>query len=181
MPSSDPHPLAERELAWLLHSAIAWALTGALILVAGRPLWDAVGVVLLALGLGLIAWVLQRRRHQSPRQLANWIFQYRSAKPQGLPPREGGRHARVRGGPASGAANPRDRPAFQVARRGDDPAQANASLPQRIARLENPGRAPATLQREGLNLQQHTLRLLTSLVRRLPRSSRKRTGPAGSL
>lgn len=181
MPSSDPHPLAERELAWLLHSGVAWALTGALILVAGRPLGDAVGVVLLALGLGLIGWVLQRRRHQPPRQLANWIFQHRSAKPQGPSRRQGGRHAPVRVRPASGVATPRDRPAFRVARRGDDPAQAAASLPQRIARLKNPGRAPATLQRMGFNLQQHTLRLLTSLVRRLPRSSRKRTGPTGSL
>jgi hypothetical protein len=181
MPSSDPHPLAERELAWLLHSAVAWALTGALILVADRPLWDAVGVVLLALGLGLIGWVLQRRRHQSPRQLANWIFRYLSAKPQGPPRREGGRHERVRVRPASGAATPRDRPAFGVARRGDDPAQADASLPQRIALVEDAGRAPATLQREGINLQQHTLRLLTSLVRRLPRSSRKRAGGASSL
>jgi hypothetical protein len=101
MPSSDPHPMAERELAWLLHSGVAWALTGALILVAGKPLGDAVGVVLLVLGLGLIGWVLQRR-HQPPRQLANWIFQHRSAKPQGPPRRQGGRHERVRVRPASG-------------------------------------------------------------------------------
>ena len=50
MPRSDPHPPAEPELAWLLHSALVWALTGALLTMARRPLWSAVGVVLTVLG-----------------------------------------------------------------------------------------------------------------------------------
>jgi hypothetical protein len=109
MPSSDPQPLAERELAWWLHSAIAWTVTGALMLVARRPLWDAVGVVLMALGLGLIGWVVQRRRHQPPRQLANWILRYRSASSGSeVPPRRGGgRHARAPARPRLRAAHPK--------------------------------------------------------------------------
>lgn len=107
MPSSDPQPLAERELAWLLHSAVAWTLTGALMLVARRPLWDAVGVVLMALGTGLMGWVVQRRRQQPPRQLANWVSRYRNAKLQGPPRREGGRHERVPSRPRLRAVHPK--------------------------------------------------------------------------
>jgi hypothetical protein len=114
MPSSDPQPLAERELAWLLHSGVVWAITGALMTAVGRPLGGAVGVVLMALGLGLICWVVQRRRHQPPRQLANWIFPHRSARSGSEVPRcrEAGRHQRIPARPRLRAAHPKgtDRP-----------------------------------------------------------------------
>jgi hypothetical protein len=94
MPSSDPHPPAEPELAWLLHSALVWALTGALLTMARRPLWSAVGVVLTALGLGMTGWVV-RRRQQPPRQQPNGIVPHRSRPGHGSPRRQGGRHERV--------------------------------------------------------------------------------------
>ena len=95
MRSSDPHPPAEPELAWLLHSALVWTLTGALLTMARRPLWSAVGVVLTVLGLGMTGWVV-RRRQQPPRQQPNGIVPHRSSRPgQGPPRRQGGRHERV--------------------------------------------------------------------------------------
>ena len=95
MPSSDTHPPAEPELAWLLHSALVWALTGALLTMARRPLWSAVGVVLTVLGLGMTGWVV-RRRQQPPRQKPNGIVPRRSSRPgHGSPRRQGGRHVRV--------------------------------------------------------------------------------------
>jgi hypothetical protein len=109
MASSDPQPSAERELAWLLHSGVAWTITGALMAAAHRPLGDAVGVVLMALGLGLIGWLVQRRRHQPPRQLANWILPHRSARSgSGVPRRrEAGRHERIPARPRLRAAHPK--------------------------------------------------------------------------
>ena len=95
MPSSDPHPPAEPELAWLLHSALVWALTGALLTMARRPLWSAVGVVLTVLGLGMTGWVV-RRRQQPSRQKPNGISRIAAAgQVRGLPRRQGGRHERV--------------------------------------------------------------------------------------
>jgi hypothetical protein len=86
MPSSDPHLPAEPELAWLLHSALVWTLTGALLTMARRPLWSAVGVVLTVLGLGMTGWVV-RRRQQPPRQQPNGIVPHRSSRPgHGVPP-----------------------------------------------------------------------------------------------
>jgi DivIVA domain-containing protein len=54
--------------------------------------------------------------------------------------------------PAFGRPIPRDLPAFQVVRRGYDPAQVDAFLPQFIARLEDAGRASALLQCEVIDL-----------------------------
>ncbi len=51
---SDPQPPDQRDTAWLLQSAIARALTGAVMTVAHRPLWHAVGVVLMVLGFGVV-------------------------------------------------------------------------------------------------------------------------------
>jgi hypothetical protein len=105
MPSSDRQPLAEPELAWLLHSALVWALTGALMMMARRPLWSAVGVVLTVLGLGMTGWMVRRRpRQQPPRQQTNGIFPHRSNRPgHRVPPgRQGGRHERVPTDPESG-------------------------------------------------------------------------------
>jgi hypothetical protein len=98
MPSSDRQPLAEHELAWLLHSAMVWALTGALMTVARRPLWDTVGVVLMVLGIGVAGWVVRRRlRQQPPRQQTNGIFPRRPSRPGYMVPprRQGGRHERA--------------------------------------------------------------------------------------
>jgi hypothetical protein len=82
MPSSDRQPLTEPELAWLLHSALVWALTGVLMTAARRPLWAAVGVVLTVLGLGVAGWVVRGRlRQQPPRQEANGILPRRSNRP----------------------------------------------------------------------------------------------------
>src|SRR6266508_1968879 len=49
---------------------------------------------------------------------------------------------------------PHDLPAFQVVRRGYDPAQVDAYLPQLIARLDGAERARAELQRKVTSLQQ---------------------------
>ncbi len=98
MPASDPQPPDQRDTAWLLHSAMAWALTGAVMTMARRPLWHAVGVVLLVLGLGVVGWVLRRLlRRQPPRQQTNGIFPHRSSRPGHRVPerRQGGRHERV--------------------------------------------------------------------------------------
>ncbi len=81
MLSSDRQPLAEPELAWLLHSALVWALTGVLMTAARRPLWSAVGVVLTVLGLGVAGWVVRRLRQQPPRQQTRGIFPRRSSRP----------------------------------------------------------------------------------------------------
>src|SRR4029453_16624778 len=95
MPSSDPHPPAEPELAWLLHSALVWALTGALLTMARRPLWSAVGVVLTVLGLGMTGWVVGRGQ-EPPRQKPNGVVPQPSSRPrQRSPRRQGGRHERV--------------------------------------------------------------------------------------
>ena len=59
MPRPDPQPPDERDTAWLLQSGMAWALTGAVMAVEHRPLWDAVGVVLLVLGFGVVGWVVR--------------------------------------------------------------------------------------------------------------------------
>jgi hypothetical protein len=53
MPRPDPQPPDQRDTAWLLQTAMAWALTGAVMTVEHRPLWHGVGVVLLVGGL---AW-----------------------------------------------------------------------------------------------------------------------------
>jgi len=66
MPTSDPQPPDQRDTAWLLHSAMVWALTGAVMTVAHRPLWHAVGVVLMVLGLGVVGWVVRRLLRQQP-------------------------------------------------------------------------------------------------------------------
>jgi hypothetical protein len=55
--------------------------------------------------------------------------------------------------PAFGPPTPSHLPAFPVVRRGHDPAQVDASLPQLIARMEAAERAPALLQCEVSNLQ----------------------------
>jgi hypothetical protein len=96
MPSSDRQPLAEPELAWLLHSAMVWALTGALMMMARRPLWSAVGVVLTVLGLGVVGWVV-RRRQQPPRQQPNRISRIAAASQATGSPRgrQRGPHERV--------------------------------------------------------------------------------------
>jgi DivIVA domain-containing protein len=58
--------------------------------------------------------------------------------------------------PESGQATASGLPTFQVVRRGYDPAQVDAYLPQLIARLEDAEQARAALQREITSLQQHT-------------------------
>jgi hypothetical protein len=88
MPSSDRQPLAEPELVWLVHSAMVWALTGVLMMMARRPLWAAVGVVLTVLGLGVVGWMVRRRlRQQPPRQQTNGIAPDRSIRPGHRAPR----------------------------------------------------------------------------------------------
>jgi DivIVA domain-containing protein len=49
-----------------------------------------------------------------------------------------------------------DMPTFQVVRRGYDPTQVDAYLPQLIARLDGAERARARLQREVASLREHT-------------------------
>ena len=111
MPSSDRQPLAEPELAWLLHSALVWALTGVLMTAARRPLWSAVGVVLTVLGLGVAGWVVRRRRRQLPRQQTRGIFPVAAAgQVTGFPPAVKGRHERVPTRPRGWAAAHRKRP-----------------------------------------------------------------------
>jgi hypothetical protein len=66
MPRFGPQPPDQRGAAWLLHSAMAWALTGAVMTVAHRPLWHAVGVVLLVLGLGVVGWVARGLLREQP-------------------------------------------------------------------------------------------------------------------
>jgi cell division septum initiation protein DivIVA len=53
----------------------------------------------------------------------------------------------------SGQLTARDLPAFQVVRRGYDPTQVDAYIPQLVARLEEAERARAELQREVASLQ----------------------------
>jgi hypothetical protein len=106
MPSSDPQPPAEPELVWLLHSTLVWALTGALMTIARRPAWSAIGVVLTVLGLGVAGWVVRRLLHQRPpRQPTNRVFPPIPAPghARGVTPRRrGGRHERVPTDPESG-------------------------------------------------------------------------------
>jgi hypothetical protein len=88
MPSSDPQPPAEPELVWLLHSTLVWALTGALMTIARRPAWSAIGVVLTVLGLGVAGWVVRRLLHQRPpRQPTNRVFppSQHQVTPEGSP------------------------------------------------------------------------------------------------
>jgi hypothetical protein len=66
MPTSDPQPPDPRDTAWLLHSAMAWALSGAVMTIARRPLWHGVGVVLLVLGFGVVGWIVRRLLRQQP-------------------------------------------------------------------------------------------------------------------
>jgi hypothetical protein len=83
MPRSDRQPLAEYELAWLLHSALAWALTSALMMAARRPPWGAVGVVLTMLGIGVAGWVVRRRlRRQPPRRRQTGSSRVKQARSQ---------------------------------------------------------------------------------------------------
>ena len=53
----------------------------------------------------------------------------------------------------SGQRTPRGLPAFQVVRRGYDPTQVDAYIPQLVARLEEAERARVELQREVASLQ----------------------------
>ncbi len=83
MPRSDPQPPDERDTAWLLHSAMAWALSGAVMTVAHRPLWHGVGVVLMVLGLGVVGWVVRRLlRQQPPRQRTHAEVKGRTGSPR---------------------------------------------------------------------------------------------------
>jgi hypothetical protein len=97
MLSSDRQPLAEPELAWLLHSALVWAVTGVLMTAARRPLWSAVGMVLTVLGLGVAGWVVRRRlRQQLPRQRRAGSSPVAAAgQVTGFPRAVKGRHERV--------------------------------------------------------------------------------------
>jgi hypothetical protein len=95
MPSSDPHSPAEPELAWLLHSALVWALTGALLTMARRPPWSAVGVVLTVLGLGMTGWVVRRRqRPQRQKPNGDRPASQQQARSRVTPPSRG-RHERA--------------------------------------------------------------------------------------
>jgi hypothetical protein len=98
MPRSNPQPPAAHGLVRLLDSAMVWAVTGAVMTVARRPPWHAVGVVLMVLGLGVVGWVVRPLlRQQPPRQQTNGMFPHRSSRPgHRIPPRrQGGRHERV--------------------------------------------------------------------------------------
>ncbi len=101
MPRSDPQPPDERDTAWLLHSAMAWALSGAVMTVAHRPLWHGVGVVLMVLGLGVVGWVVRRLlRQQPPRQRTHAEVKGRTGSPRHerrVSPRLGRRVGRHRG------------------------------------------------------------------------------------
>jgi hypothetical protein len=113
MPRSDPQPPDQHDTARLLHSAMAWALTGAVMTVARRPLWHGVGVVLLVLGLGVVGWVVRRRlRQQPPRQRTDAEGSRRTGGP-GLE-RWASRHRRVPAGRAGSGG--RHRPALEGAR-----------------------------------------------------------------
>lgn len=136
MTSSDRQPLAEPELAWLLHSAMVWALTGALITLARRPLWDAVGMVLTVLGIGVAGWVVRRRLHrQPPRQQTNGIFPYRPSRPShNVPPRrQGGRHERVPARPRAWAAHRKRPPGLP-----GDAAWLQTRAARRLTRTSSP-------------------------------------------
>ena len=102
MPSSDPHPPAEPELAWLLHSALVWALTGALLTMARRPLWSAVGVVLTVLGLGMTGWVVRRRQHRHGRSQTGSSRIAAAGQVRGLPAVKEGAMSGFRPDPESG-------------------------------------------------------------------------------
>ncbi len=108
MPRSDPQPPDQRDTAWLLHSAMAWALTGAVMAVDHRPLWHAVGVVLLVLGLGVVGWVVRGLLRQQPlRQPTQAEGTGRAGRPR--PGRRASHHRRVRAGGAGSGG--RRRPA----------------------------------------------------------------------
>ena len=98
MRGSDPQPPAQRDTAWLLHSAMVWALTGAVMTAAGRPLWHGVGVVLMVLGFGVVGWVVRRLpRGQPPPQP---IHAEETGDGEPRAGRRGGRHRRVGAGRA---------------------------------------------------------------------------------
>jgi hypothetical protein len=106
---SDPQPPDQRDTAWLLHSAMAWALTGAVMTVARRPLWHGVGVVLLVLGFGVVGWVVRRLpRRQPPPQRTQAEGTGRTGGPR---PGRRGRHRGVRAGRAGSGG--RRRPATE--------------------------------------------------------------------
>jgi hypothetical protein len=99
MPRSDPQPPDQRDTAWLLHSAMAWALTGAVMTVARRPLWHGVGVVLMVLGFGVAGWVVRRLpRGQPPPQRTQAEGTERTGSPRAG--RRGSRHRGVGAGRA---------------------------------------------------------------------------------
>jgi hypothetical protein len=108
MPRPDPQPPDQRDTAWLLHSGMAWALTGAVVTVAHRPLWYAVGVVLMVLGFGVVGWVVRGLlRQQPPRQRTQAEVTGRAGSP-GL----GRRGSRLRGvWPGGAGSGGRRRPA----------------------------------------------------------------------
>jgi hypothetical protein len=91
MPRSNQQPPDQRDKALLLHSGMAWALSGAVMTVAHRPLWHGVGVVLMVLGFGVVGWVVRRLlRRQPPRQQHQAEGMGRTGSPH--PGRRGGRH-----------------------------------------------------------------------------------------
>jgi hypothetical protein len=108
MPRPDPQPPDQRDTAWLLHSGMAWALTGAVVTVDHRPLWYAVGVVLMVLGFGVVGWVVRGLLGQQPlRQRTQAEVTGRAGSP-GL----GRRLSRLRGvWPGGAGSGGRRRPA----------------------------------------------------------------------
>src|SRR6266545_3840655 len=82
-------------------------------------------------------------------------FPHRSSRPGDGPPRRQEDAMSVfQPDTESGQPTARDLPAFQVVRRGYDPTQADAYIPQLIARLEDAERARVELQREVASLRE---------------------------
>jgi hypothetical protein len=80
---------------------LAWALTGAVMTVAHRPLWYAVGVVLMVLGFGVVGWVARGLLGQQPlRQRTQAEVTGRTGSP-----RLGWRRSRLRGAWPGGAGS----------------------------------------------------------------------------
>jgi hypothetical protein len=81
---------------------MAWALTGAVVTVDHRPLWYAVGVVLMVLGLDVVGWVVRGLlRQQPPRQRTQAEVTGRTGSP-----RLGRRVSRHRGAWPCGGRRP---------------------------------------------------------------------------